>query len=509
MQLKPEEISKVIRSQIKYYENAIQQNETGTILMVGDGIARASGLVNCMAGELLEFEDGSYGMAQNLEENSVSIVIFGSDENIGEGQTVKRTGKVVSVPVGDALIGRVVNALGQPIDGAGPVDTKEFRPVESKAPGICERRSVHQPLQTGIKAIDSMIPIGRGQRELIIGDRQTGKTTIATDTIINQKGQDVICIYVAIGQKRSTVASLVENLTRNGAMDYTIVVAATASESSPLQYIAPYSGCAMGEYFMNKGKDVLIIYDDLSKHAVAYRALSLLIRRPPGREAYPGDVFYLHSRLLERAAKLDDEHGGGSLTALPIIETQAGDVSAYIPTNVISITDGQIFLETELFHSGIMPAVNPGISVSRVGGDAQIKAMKKVAGTLKLIYSQYRELQSFAQFGSDLDADTKARLEQGARIVEVLKQSQNAPVPVEKQVAILYAVTKGILEKVKVEDVNAYETGLYTYLDTDAAGLEVMQLISSTGKLEPETEEKLRQVLEAYTENFLNTRPEK
>ena len=509
MQLKPEEISKVILSQIKYYENAIQQNETGTILMVGDGIARASGLVNCMAGELLEFEDGSFGMAQNLEENSVSIVIFGSDENIGEGQTVKRTGKVVSVPVGEAMIGRVVNALGQPIDGAGPIDTKEFRPVESKAPGICERRSVYQPLQTGIKAIDSMIPIGRGQRELIIGDRQTGKTTIATDTIINQKGKDVLCIYVAIGQKRSTVASLVENLTRNGAMDYTIVVAATASESSPLQYIAPYSGCAMGEYFMNQGKDVLIIYDDLSKHAVAYRALSLLIRRPPGREAYPGDVFYLHSRLLERAAKLDDEHGGGSLTALPIIETQAGDVSAYIPTNVISITDGQIFLETELFHSGIMPAVNPGISVSRVGGDAQIKAMKKVAGTLKLIYSQYRELQSFAQFGSDLDADTKARLEQGARIVEVLKQSQNAPVPVEKQVAILYAVTKGILEKVNVEDVSEYEAGLYTYLDADAAGLEVMQLISSTGKLEPETEEKLRHVLEAYTENFLNTRPDK
>ena len=509
MQLKPEEISKVIRSQIKYYENAIQQNETGTILMVADGIARASGLVNCMAGELLEFEDGNFGMAQNLEENSVSIVIFGSDENIGEGQTVKRTGKVVSVPVGEAMIGRVVNALGQPIDGAGPIDTKEFRPVETKAPGICERRSVYQPLQTGIKAIDSMIPIGRGQRELIIGDRQTGKTTIATDTIINQKGKDVLCIYVAIGQKRSTVASLVENLTRNGAMNYTIVVAATASESSPMQYIAPYAGCAMGEYFMNQGKDVLIIYDDLSKHAVAYRALSLLIRRPPGREAYPGDVFYLHSRLLERAAKLDDEHGGGSLTALPIIETQAGDVSAYIPTNVISITDGQIFLETELFHSGIMPAVNPGISVSRVGGDAQIKAMKKVAGTLKLIYSQYRELQSFAQFGSDLDADTKARLEQGARIVEVLKQSQNAPVPVEKQVAILYAVTKGILENVKVEDVNAYEAGLYTYLDADAAGLEVMQLISSTGKLEPETEEKLRQVLGAYTENFLNTRPDK
>ena len=445
MQLKPEEISKVIRSQIKYYDNAIKQNETGTVLMVGDGIARASGLINCMAGELLEFEDGSFGMAQNLEENSVSIVLFGDDSGIGEGQTVKRTGKVVSVPVGEAMIGRVVNALGQPIDGAGPVVTSEYRAIESPAPGICERQGVNQPLQTGIKAIDSMVPIGRGQRELIIGDRQTGKTTLAADTIINQKGKDVICIYVAIGQKRSTVSSLVETLTRNGAMDYTIVVAATASEASPLQYIAPYSGCAMGEYFMYKGKDVLIIYDDLSKHAVAYRALSLLIRRPPGREAYPGDVFYLHSRLLERAARLDEAHGGGSLTALPIIETQAGDVSAYIPTNVISITDGQIFLETELFHSGVMPAVNPGISVSRVGGNAQIKAMKKVAGTLKLIYSQYRELQSFAQFGSDLDADTKARLEQGARIVEVLKQNQNAPVPVEKQVAILYAVTKGIL----------------------------------------------------------------
>ena len=423
MQLKPEEISKVIRSQIKYYDNAIKQNETGTVLMVGDGIARASGLINCMAGELLEFEDGSFGMAQNLEENSVSIVLFGDDSGIGEGQTVKRTGKVVSVPVGEAMIGRVVNALGQPIDGAGPVVTSEYRAIESPAPGICERQGVNQPLQTGIKAIDSMVPIGRGQRELIIGDRQTGKTTLAADTIINQKGKDVICIYVAIGQKRSTVSSLVETLTRNGAMDYTIVVAATASEASPLQYIAPYSGCAMGEYFMYKGKDVLIIYDDLSKHAVAYRALSLLIRRPPGREAYPGDVFYLHSRLLERAARLDEAHGGGSLTALPIIETQAGDVSAYIPTNVISITDGQIFLETELFHSGVMPAVNPGISVSRVGGNAQIKAMKKVAGTLKLIYSQYRELQSFAQFGSDLDADTKARLEQGARIVEVLKLS--------------------------------------------------------------------------------------
>ena len=462
-----------------------------------------------MAGELLEFEDGSFGMAQNLEENSVSIVLFGDDSGIGEGQTVKRTGKVVSVPVGEAMIGRVVNALGQPIDGAGPVVTSEYRAIESPAPGICERQGVNQPLQTGIKAIDSMVPIGRGQRELIIGDRQTGKTTLAADTIINQKGKDVICIYVAIGQKRSTVSSLVETLTRNGAMDYTIVVAATASEASTLQYIAPYSGCAMGEYFMYKGKDVLIIYDDLSKHAVAYRALSLLIRRPPGREAYPGDVFYLHSRLLERAARLDEAHGGGSLTALPIIETQAGDVSAYIPTNVISITDGQIFLETELFHSGVMPAVNPGISVSRVGGNAQIKAMKKVAGTLKLIYSQYRELQSFAQFGSDLDADTKARLEQGARIVEVLKQNQNAPVPVEKQVAILYAVTKGILSRVATEDVRTYEAGLYTWIDSDAQGAAAMQEIRSTGALSAETEEKLKGALEQYTENFVNTRPEK
>ena len=477
--------------------------------MVGDGIARASGLINCMAGELLEFEDGSFGMAQNLEENSVSIVLFGDDSGIGEGQTVKRTGKVVSVPVGEAMIGRVVNALGQPIDGAGPVVTSEYRAIESPAPGICERQGVNQPLQTGIKAIDSMVPIGRGQRELIIGDRQTGKTTLAADTIINQKGKDVICIYVAIGQKRSTVSSLVETLTRNGAMDYTIVVAATASEASPLQYIAPYSGCAMGEYFMYKGKDVLIIYDDLSKHAVAYRALSLLIRRPPGREAYPGDVFYLHSRLLERAARLDEAHGGGSLTALPIIETQAGDVSAYIPTNVISITDGQIFLETELFHSGVMPAVNPGISVSRVGGNAQIKAMKKVAGTLKLIYSQYRELQSFAQFGSDLDADTKARLEQGARIVEVLKQNQNAPVPVEKQVAILYAVTKGILSRVATEDVRTYEAGLYTWIDSDAQGAAAMQEIRSTGALSAETEEKLRAHWNSILRIFVNTRPEK
>ncbi len=509
MQLKPEEISQIIRSQIKYYENSIRQNETGTVLNVGDGIARASGLINCMAGELLEFEDGSFGMAQNLEENSVSVVLFGSGDNIGEGQTVKRTGKVVSVPVGEAMIGRVVNALGQPIDGAGPIATTEFRAIESPAPGICERQSVFEPLQTGIKAIDSMIPIGRGQRELIIGDRQTGKTTIATDTIINQKGKDVICIYVAIGQKRSTVANLVENLQKNGAMDYTIVVAATASEASPLQYIAPYSGCAMGEYFMYKGKHVLCIYDDLSKHAVAYRALSLLIRRPPGREAYPGDVFYLHSRLLERAAKLDKEHGGGSLTALPVIETQAGDVSAYIPTNVISITDGQIFLETELFHSGVMPAVNPGISVSRVGGNAQIKAMKKVAGTLKLIYSQYRELQGFAQFGSDLDADTKARLDQGARIVQVLKQSQNSPVPVEKQIAIIYAVTKNMLTDVALEDIREYEAGLYSFLETNADGESAMKAIRETGKLEEATEASLKSALESYTKEFLNLKGNK
>ena len=461
MQLKPEEISKIIRAQIKHYENVIEQSEVGTVIMVGDGIARASGLEKCMAGELLQFDNGEYGMAQNLEENTVSIVLLGSDVGIKEGSTVKRTGKVVSVPVGEAMIGRVVNALGQPIDGAGPIETTEFRAIESPAPGIIDRQPVKEPLQTGIKAIDSMIPIGRGQRELIIGDRQTGKTTIASDTIINQKGKDVICIYVAIGQKRSTVANLVQSLTEAGAMSYTIVVSATASELSPLQYIAPYSGCAMGEYFMHQGKHVLIIYDDLSKHAVAYRALSLLIRRPPGREAYPGDVFYLHSRLLERAAKLSNELGGGSLTALPIIETQAGDVSAYIPTNVISITDGQIFLETELFHSGVMPAVNPGISVSRVGGNAQIKAMKKVAGTLKLIYSQYRELQSFAQFGSDLDADTKARLAQGERIVEVLKQNRSAPVPVEKQVAILYATIHDLLVKVKVADVAEYEKGLF------------------------------------------------
>ena len=504
MQLKPEEITRIIKAQIKHYQNVIEQSETGTVILVGDGIARAVGLEKCMSGELVEFENGAYGMAQNLEENSVSIVLLGDEEGIKEGSVVKRTGRVVSVPVGEAMIGRVVNALGQPIDGKGPIEAKEYRPIESPAPGIIERQSVSVPLQTGIKAIDSMIPIGRGQRELIIGDRQTGKTVIATDTIINQKGTGVICIYVAIGQKQSTVAQLVNTLEENGAMDYTIVVSASASELSPLQYIAPYAGCAMGEYFMAQGRDVLVIYDDLSKHAVAYRALSLLIRRPPGREAYPGDVFYLHSRLLERAARIAPEYGGGSLTALPIIETQAGDVSAYIPTNVISITDGQIFLESELFHSGVMPAVNPGISVSRVGGNAQIKAMKKVAGSLKLIYSQYRELQSFAQFGSDLDADTKARLAQGERIVAVLKQDRNSPIPVEKQVCILYAVTKDYLKDVAVEDVKEYEKGLYEYMD--AHGAEVLSAIRTTGKLEEDAEKALAAALDDYTRQFLNTR---
>ncbi len=501
MELRPDEISKIIRAQIKHYETAINQSETGTLVLIGDGIARAAGLDQCMAGELVEFPNGAYGMAQNLEENSVSIVMLGSDEGVREGDTVKRTGRVVSVPVGDAVLGRVVDALGQPIDGRGPIDAAGYAAIESPAPGIIERKSVSVPLQTGIKAIDSMIPIGRGQRELIIGDRQTGKTAIAVDTIINQKGKDVICIYVAIGQKRSTVAQVAELLTSAGAMDYTTIVSATASELPSLQYIAPYSGCTMGEYFMKQGKDVLVIYDDLSKHAVAYRTLSLLIRRPPGREAYPGDVFYLHSRLLERAARLAPEYGGGSLTALPIIETQAGDVSAYIPTNVISITDGQIFLETELFHAGVMPAVNPGISVSRVGGNAQIKAMKKVAGNLKLLYSQYRELQSFAQFGSDLDRDTRDRLDQGARIVEVLKQDRNSPVDVAHQVCILYAVVNGYLKDIAVADIRAYEAGLYPYLDTNA--LPVLQSIRATGKLESADEEQLKQALERYTAQFL------
>ena len=500
MELRPEEITKIIREQIKNYENKLQTSETGTVILVGDGIAKVSGLDQCMAGELVEFPTGAYGMAQNLEEDTVSVVILGNDSGIKEGDTVKRTGKVVSVPVGEKLIGRVVNALGEPIDGKGVIDAEGFRAIEMPAPGIIERKHVSRPLQTGIKAIDSMIPIGRGQRELIIGDRQTGKTTIATDTILNQKGKNVICIYVAIGQKRSTVAQVVDNLTLGGAMDYTIVVSATASELAPMQYIAPYTGCTMGEHFMYQGKDVLVIYDDLSKHAVAYRAISLLIRRPPGREAYPGDVFYLHSRLLERAAQLSDDLGGGSLTALPIIETQAGDVSAYIPTNVISITDGQIFLETELFNAGVMPAVNPGISVSRVGGDAQIKAMKKVAGSLKLLYSQYRELQSFAQFGSDLDADTKARLALGERIVAVLKQKNNAPAEVAHQVCIIYAVTKGYLKDISLDMIPEFELRLREFMDNRHS--DVLSAIRTTGKLEADTEEKLKTAILQLLDEF-------
>ena len=471
MSNRPEEISSILKEQIRNYKSRIEMNETGTVITVGDGIARVYGLRSCMANELLRFEDGSFGMAQNLEEDTVSVAVLSDKDEIREGSTVYRTGRALSVPVGDNLLGRVVNALGQPIDGKGDIITAETRPIESEAPGIIERQSVHVPLQTGIKAIDAMIPIGRGQRELIIGDRQTGKTAIAIDTIINQKGKDVLCVYVAIGQKRTSVVQIAQELERAGAMPYTIIVSASAAESAPLQYIAPYAGCAMAEHFREQGKDVLIIYDDLSKHAVAYRALSLLIRRPPGREAYPGDVFYLHSRLLERAACVHKDYGGGSITALPIIETQAGDVSAYIPTNVISITDGQIFLETELFHSGIMPAINPGISVSRVGGAAQLKAMKKVAGELKLLYAQYLELKSFAQFGSDLDADTKARLALGARIVEVLKQDKNAPIRVGCQVAIVYAVIHGFLNDVEVKDVGAWEDRLYEKLEAEHAEL--------------------------------------
>ena len=471
MNARPEEISNIIKEQIKNYKSKIEMAETGTVILVGDGIAKVYGLRNCMASELLEFEDGSFGLAQNLEEETVSVAIMSETDKIKEGSKVSRTGRVLSVPVGEELLGRVVNALGEPIDGKGPVNCKATHPIESEAPGIIQRKSVCVPLQTGIKAIDSMIPIGRGQRELIIGDRQTGKSEIAVDTIINQKGKDVICIYVAIGQKNTSVVQLAQNLQRAGAMEYTIIVSASASESAPVQYIAPYSGCAMAEYFREKGRDVLIVYDDLSKHAVAYRALSLLIRRPPGREAYPGDVFYLHSRLLERSACVADEYGGGSITALPLIETQAGDVSAYIPTNVISITDGQIFLETELFHSGIMPAINPGISVSRVGGSAQLKAMKKVSGELKLLYSQYLELKSFAQFGSDLDADTKKRLALGERIVEVLKQDRNHPLRAGCQVVIIYAVIHGYLDSVEVNKVKNYEEELYAKLEAEKQDL--------------------------------------
>ena len=501
MELRPEEISTILKQQIKDYQSQIKQTNVGTVMEVGDGIAKIYGLEDCMAGELLEFDGGVYGMAQNLEEDYVGAVLLGSDWNIREGDTVKRTQRIVEVPVGEAMLGRVVDALGKPIDGKGPIATTETRPIEMPAPGIIDRVPVNVPLQTGIKAIDSMIPIGRGQRELIIGDRQTGKTAICLDTIINQKGNGVLCVYVAIGQKRSTVAQVAETLAQNGALDYTIIVAATASESAPLQYIAPYTGCSMGEYFMHKGKDVLVIYDDLSKHAVAYRAISLLLHRPPGREAYPGDVFYLHSRLLERAANIKN---GGSLTALPIIETQAGDVAAYIPTNVISITDGQIFLETELFNAGIRPAVNPGISVSRVGGNAQIKAMKKVAGTLKLAYSQYRELQSFSQFGSDLDEDTKKRLAQGERIVEVLKQPQNSPIPVEKQVIMIYAVISGLLMQIPVAKVGEFERELFEYVDMTYG--DIPQTIRATGKLDDDIKTKLHSAIIEFRDKFLNER---
>ena len=467
MTQKTDVISNILKEQIKNYKSKVEMSETGTVVVVGDGIASVYGLRECMAGELLEFDDGSVGMAQNLEDETVSVAILSDKSDIKEGTGVKRTGNVLSVPVGEGFLGRVVNALGKPIDGKGPISSSGMKPIEAEAPGILERQSVSVPMQTGIKAIDSMIPIGRGQRELLIGDRQTGKTEIAVDTIINQKNSGVICIYVSIGQKSTSVVQLTQELMKAGAMEYTIVVSASASESAPLQYVAPYSGCAMAEYFREQGKDVLIVYDDLSKHAVAYRAMSLLIRRPPGREAYPGDVFYLHSRLLERAACVAPQFGGGSITALPIIETQAGDVSAYIPTNVISITDGQIFLESELFHAGIMPAINPGISVSRVGGSAQLKGMKKVAGTLKLLYSQYRELQYFAQFGSDLDADTKARLALGERIVEVLKQKRNSPVPMGCQVAIVYAVINGYLDDYPVNRVSEYEEKLFEKLKSE------------------------------------------
>ena len=503
MNLRPEEISAVIKEQIKNYKNQLEISDFGTVIQVGDGIARVYGLENCMSGELLEFPGNTYGMAMNLEEDNVGVVIMGSDREIKEGDIVKPTGKVAEVPVGDAMMGRVVNALGQPIDGKGPIVSSESRPIEYPAPGVLQRKSVNQPLQTGIKAIDSMIPIGRGQRELIIGDRQTGKTAIAIDTILNQKGEDVICIYVAIGQKKSTVAQLVQNLEDKGAMDYTIVVSATASDVAPLQYIAPYAGCAIGEYFMYQGKDVLIVYDDLSKHAVAYRAMSLLLRRPPGREAYPGDVFYLHSRLLERAAKLSDELGGGSITALPIIETQAGDVSAYIPTNVISITDGQIYLETELFFTGQRPAVNAGISVSRVGGNAQIKAMKKVASSVKLELAQYRELASFSQFGSDVDADTKARLDHGQVLMEILKQPQYQPIPVEKQVMIIYAAVNHVLDDIEVEQVHEFEHKLFEFMDTQYP--HVGKAIRTEGVISEETEKDLKEAVELCKKEFRST----
>jgi F-type H+/Na+-transporting ATPase subunit alpha len=501
MKIQATEITDIIKRQITEYESTVEIAEVGTVIQAGDGIARIFGLEKAMAGELLDFPHDVRGMVLNLEEDNVGAVLFGEYEKIAEGDTVKRTGRISSVPVGEALIGRVVDSLGQPIDGRGPIESQEFNPIESIAPGIVARQPVKEPLQTGLKAIDAMTPIGRGQRELIIGDRQTGKTAVAIDTIINQKDTDVICIYVAIGQKRSTVARVVEDLKENGAMDYTIIVSASASETAPLQYIAPYAGCAIGEYFRDKGQHVLCIYDDLSKHAVAYRQLSLLLRRPPGREAYPGDVFYLHSRLLERAAKLSDARGGGSLTALPIIETQAGDVSAYIPTNVISITDGQIFLETNLFYSGVRPAINAGISVSRVGGNAQIKAMKKVAGSLRLDLAQYRELEAFAQFGSDLDKATQAQLNRGARLVEVLKQGEYSPISVEKQVIIIYAATEGRLDRVAVGDIVEYEQELYNYFDTRKKDL--LDALRSKGEMDDGLKSKIDAALEEFTEQFL------
>lgn len=500
MNLRPEEISSVIKEQIKRYESKIDVVDVGTVIQVGDGISRIHGLEKCMAGELLEFPGEIYGMALNLEEDNVGCVLLGSDAHIKEGDTVKRTGKIVEVPVGDAMVGRVVNSLGQPIDGKGPINTDKYRPVEAEASGVIARQSVSQPLQTGIKAIDSMVPIGRGQRELIIGDRQTGKTAVAIDTILNQKGEDVICIYVAIGQKRSTVAQIVDTLDSNGAMDYTIVVSSTASELAPLQYLAPYAGVAMGEEFMYNGKDVLIVYDDLSKHAVAYRSMSLLLRRPPGREAYPGDVFYLHSRLLERAARVNEKNGGGSITALPIIETLAGDISAYIPTNVISITDGQIFLESELFFSGQRPAVNAGLSVSRVGGSAQIKAMKKVSGGLKLELAQYRELAAFAQFGSDLDKETQEKLAQGERILEILKQGQYSPLSVEKQVMIIYAVSNKYLADIAVDKIRDFEQEFLSFMEQNHPN--VGKSIVETKELTSETEEELKSAIVEFKKTF-------
>jgi len=500
LSIRPDEISTLIKQQIEQYKSEIQVDEVGTVIQVGDGIARVHGLENAMAGELLEFSNGVVGMALNLEESNVGVVILGPYTDIREGDQVKRTGRIMEVPVGDALLGRVVNALGQPLDGNGPIATTASRPIESPAPGVMARKSVFEPMQTGIKAIDAMIPIGRGQRELIIGDRQTGKTQIAIDTIVNQKGNGVVCIYVAIGQKQSTVRTVVESLRRQGALDYTIVVTASASEPSPLLYIAPYTGCSMGEYFMYNGKHVLVIYDDLSKQAAAYRELSLLLRRPPGREAYPGDVFYLHSRLLERAAKLNDELGGGSLTALPFIETQAGDISAYIPTNVISITDGQIFLESDLFYSGQRPAVNVGNSVSRVGSSAQTKAMKKVAGTLKLDLAQYRELAAFAQFGSDLDKVTKSRLDRGERTLEILKQGINQPMPLERQVVSLFAVTRGHVDDIPVQDVRRFEDELLSFVDANKP--EILTSIRDTKDLSSDNEKALVAAIQDFKKGF-------